>query len=585
MQRLWAPHLPTYGSVDASTSLHPSQRQQQPQQQQPELVRMEEESLGAASFQAQHDQDPKGTAVRSSSLYDLGGSPALFQDAESSSSLGHGGAPALENLYDDKGSASNSAFSSEGHMSSRHKLSKVVTQLGIVVTCLQDCISTLVELQSDSFNQQDADAYLGMRELSLGSLTSSRNIGNSNNSDKTQEERSSLGELTPRTCKSKSEGTGSHPELEQNELEQEEAKQQAEQREPKAKQLAAQQKGPAQQQQQQTPPAKQKQLPRHERWCNICWKKGHTTEACWYSDQQQNQQHHTAWQTPSIMQQQSASASVKETELRPYNYSLTLGDQPMGSLQQVAQASTQLAYQNPQHSPKNSLGQHKNIEDSWATILVDTGAAISVAPRSFAPEIPLRVLERPVELRTAIGNRITTFGKKTMQLLTHNLCFEVSFVIADVTTPILGVDTLLRENLTLRFEGNQRQLVHQSGEFTQLIQGGKLLYLRAFPAQVGPTHYMIGSLLTDSILPENKLEQVALGLGATLSKGEVLDQGGASDHSFSQENLDKEHNIGKNKTALGAEPLQQLGAQAAYKAKRNKPSAQGSSHQQLGNNN
>ena len=187
-----------------------------------------EESLGAASFQAQHERrDPKGQAVRSSSLYDLGGSPALFQDAESSSSLGQGGAPALQDMHDDKSSVSNSASSLEGHMSSRHKLSNVVTQLSIVVTCLQDCISTLVELQSDSFNQQDADAYLGMRESSLGSLTSSRNIGHNNNSNKTQEKkRSSLGELTPRTCRSKSEETGSHPELEHDELEQEEAKQQ-----------------------------------------------------------------------------------------------------------------------------------------------------------------------------------------------------------------------------------------------------------------------------------------------------------------------------------------------------------------------
>ena len=80
-----------------------------------------------------------------------------------------------------------------------------------------------------------------------------------------------------------------------------------------------------------------------------------------------------------------------------------------------------------------------------------------------------------MELRTAIGTRIITFGKKNMQLLTRNLCFEVSFVIADVTTPILGVDTLLRELLSLRLEGNQQQLVHQSGECTQLIQEGKLL--------------------------------------------------------------------------------------------------------------
>ena len=440
MQCLWAPHLPSYGSVDATTSLHPSQAQRQPQQpqQQQQLVGKqkeastgeaeEEESLRMANFQAQQQKDLEGTAVRSSSLFDLGRSPALFQDAESSSSLGHGKAPALEDMHDDKSSASNSASSSEGHMSSKHKLSNVVTQLGTVVTCLQDCISTLVELQSDSFNQQDADAHLGRRESSLDNLSSSRNIGNSNNSNKTQEKRSSLGELTPRTCTSKSEETGSHPELQPDELEQREAGQ--EQEEAEAEQLIALQKGPTQQhQQQQKSLEKQKQLPKHKRWCN-------------------NQQHHTAWMPPSVMQQQTASASVKETELRPYNYSLTLGDQPMGSLQQVAQASTQLAYQNPQHSTKNSLGQHKTIGDSWA-ILVDTGAAISVAPRSFAPDIPLRALERPVELRTATGDMIPIFGKKIMHLLTSNLCFEVSFVIADVTTPILGVDTLLRENHSL----------------------------------------------------------------------------------------------------------------------------------------
>ena len=261
MQGLWAPHLPSYGSMDATTSLHPLQRpQQQP-------VRERGESLRKTSFQAQQEnQDPEGTTVRSSSLFDLGGSPALFHDAESSSSLGHGRAPALENMHDDKSSASNSAFSSEGHMSSKHKLSNVVTKLGIVVTCLQDCISTLVELQSDSFNQQDADAHLGRRESSLGSLTSSRNIGNSNNSNKTQAQtRSSLGELTPRTCRSKSEETGSHPELEPEELEQTEAGQEEE---AEAEQLTAQQKAPTQQQQQhqqqQKPLVKQKQLPKQK---------------------------------------------------------------------------------------------------------------------------------------------------------------------------------------------------------------------------------------------------------------------------------------------------------------------------------
>ena len=507
--------------------------------------------------------DPAWTAESFPSPPGLGEAPALFQqDAESFSN--QGGAPAFR-MYSES-SASNSAFFSEGHVSLRHKLSEVATKLSVMVACLQECVSTLVELQSDSFNQQDAQ--LERRESSLGSLTS-RNLGNNSN-NKQEEERSSLGEFTPRTCKSKSEegahsDEGAHPEkLEQDELEQEEAKQQEQREAAEAKQLTAQQTGPEQQQQQQQQQKpqeeKQKKLPKHKKWCNICWKKGHTTEACWYNYQQHSQQHQQAWITPSQMQQQTAAASVATPELRQ-----------------------QHAYPQPQQDTKNSLGQHKNIgEDSWATILVDTGAAISVAPRSFAPGIPLQALERPVELRTATGVRIPIFGKKTMQLLASPLCLEVSFVIAEVTTPILGVDTLLRENLSLRFEGCQQQLVHASGVCTQLTQEGKLLYLRALPVQVGSPIFMIGSLLQDSILPENKLEPTALGVRATLSKEEVLDKGGASDHSFSQENLDKEHNLGKNKTALGPAPLQPLGAQTAYTAKKNKPSAKESSHQQLG---
>ena len=198
MQALWAPHLPSYGSVDATTSLHPLQRQQ-PQQQQP-FVREGGESLRVASFQAQQTKkDPEKEPAESfPSLQDLGEAPALFHDAVSSSSFGLGRAPALEE-NSEKSSASISASSLEEHVSSRHMLSRklapVITQLSIAV--VRECIRTLVELQSDSFNQQDAPARL--RESSLGSLNSSR--ANNNNSNKTQEERSSL-ELTPRTCKS-----------------------------------------------------------------------------------------------------------------------------------------------------------------------------------------------------------------------------------------------------------------------------------------------------------------------------------------------------------------------------------------------
>ena len=247
-------------------------------------------------------------------------------------------------------------------MGSKHKLLAVTTQLRVAVVCLQECINTLAELH-DSFDQNDASLVL--RESSFSSLTSHRDRNNKTK----EEERSSLGELTPRTCNSKSED-----ELEQNQLKQEEA----EEEEEEATQLASQQKGQQEQsnrnslgehkQQQPHKSKREQQLPKKKRWCQICWKTGHTTEACWYNDQQQT------WQ------QQSAATSAKESELRPYNYNLTLGDQPMGSLQRPAQATQQLAYQQTQQNTRNSLGEHKNNKNSWA-ILVDTGAAISVAPR------------------------------------------------------------------------------------------------------------------------------------------------------------------------------------------------------------
>ena len=104
-------------------------------------------------------------------LSDLGEAPALFQDAVSSSSLGLGRAPALEN-DSERSSASISASSLGSKHQLSRKLAPVITQLSMAVSSLQECIATLVELQSDSFNQQDAPARF--RESSLGSLNSSR---------------------------------------------------------------------------------------------------------------------------------------------------------------------------------------------------------------------------------------------------------------------------------------------------------------------------------------------------------------------------------------------------------------------------
>ena len=80
--------------------------------------------------------------------------------------------------------------------------------------------------------------------------------------------------------------------------------------------------------------------------------------------------------------------------------------------------------------------------------MVDTGAEVSVAPRSFAAEIQLSPLEQSdLQLRTATGIAIETFGIRTVQLLSQGFSFTMNFVIADVEQPLLGLGSLLRKAL------------------------------------------------------------------------------------------------------------------------------------------
>ena len=69
---------------------------------------------------------------------------------------------------------------------------------------------------------------------------------------------------------------------------------------------------------------KHEQLPTRKRWCSICHKKGHKTQACWWNtNKQQKQQHqqHQAWQRPSMPRQTTTreAASTKGSQPQFYN--------------------------------------------------------------------------------------------------------------------------------------------------------------------------------------------------------------------------------------------------------------------------
>ena len=182
-------------------------------------------------------------------------------------------------------------------------------------------------------------------------------------------------------------------------------------------------------------------------------------------------------------------------------------------------------------SQDKSLAMLENLDNSlaaepWA-LLVDTGAATSVAPKSFAPHLELSPAPSTFQLATATGEAIKIFGLRHVHLQCQDLSFKVSFVIADVVTPILGLDTLLEHNLSLNFgHDDSTFLVNTAGKRTQLQQKGEHLYLVACPFQHGLSTCSRGSLPeVIGFLPEDKeLHDQELALQSSSSTDLVEDK-------------------------------------------------------------
>ena len=201
----------------------------------------------------------------------------------------------------------------------------------------------------------------------------------------------------------------------------------------------------------------------------------------------------------------------------------------MGSLEQQPLAC---------ESPKQNLGH------AWR-ILVDTGAELSVAPWSFAA--------------------ITTFGIRTVQLQCQGFSFIMDFVIADVEQPLLGLGSVLRENLSLQLDSQLGyQLSNTAGEQLQLEHSGQQVYLVACPVKLDLESCLVGNLLDSSLMPDTKLEHKG---SFDLEKQEAQDQGGAT--SFTLENSEQHEQL----------KPEQVTERVACKKGPKKPSAQEASQQ------
>ena len=128
----------------------------------------------------------------------------------------------------------------------------------------------------------------------------------------------------------------------------------------------------------------------------------------------------------------------------------------------------------------------------------------------------------------------------------------MSFVIADVQQPLLGLGSSLNANLSLQLDNNLgHHLANKAGEKIHLEQRGLQLYLSACPPQLELTPRMIGNVLTHSLVPEAK----SLGPKVDMQLDKrVVNQGGAVGSSLPLGTL-RQHKQHKIKTAIGQQTL------------------------------
>ena len=227
----------------------------------------------------------------------------------------------------------------------------------------------------------------------------------------------------------------------------------------------------------------------------------------------------------------------------------TLGDKSLGCEEQ----------QHSKNLEPETLAPRSPIK-LWK-ILIDTGAEISVAPRSFAEDVQLSPLTHNFELRNADGRAINIFGLRTVPLLTQRFSFCITFAIADVEQPLLGLGSLLNSNLSLQLDKNLgHHLSNNLGERIKLEQRGLQLYLSACLAKLGFHLPNKGNLLNNSsLLPDANLGPSNLQL-----EKEVCKTGGVE--SLPPRSLEQ-HRIQKNKPTIGQQQQALPKAKAKHKKK------------------
>ena len=102
--------------------------------------------------------------------------------------------------------------------------------------------------------------------------------------------------------------------------------------------------------------------------------------------------------------------------------------------------------------PKPDRDRRPHLVDSktGVSMLLDTGAAVSVFPRSNSD-----IRDQSSHLQAINGTKIDTFGTKIIPVTINNKTFSQKFIVGQVQSPVLGWNFLLDHKLDIRWSNGQ----------------------------------------------------------------------------------------------------------------------------------
>ena len=100
-------------------------------------------------------------------------------------------------------------------------------------------------------------------------------------------------------------------------------------------------------------------------------------------------------------------------------------------------------------------------KSSPQSVIIDSGAAVSVAPKSYFNRIPLNTdCSQEYRLQNASGDKLKIYGTRLVPFKLGRATITVKTVICDVVQPLLATNDLLNKGVSVTLGTSESYITH-----------------------------------------------------------------------------------------------------------------------------